>query len=148
MAPMLTGARIRTSLTHPLQIAWVRLKAGEGAVGLTLCPGKKDPQSPGGAWSRDLDTDLRAIEASGAQALASLIEDSEFALLDVERLPERVAGMGLEWHHLPIRDDHVPDERFETRWMASGPRLRSLLLDGARVVVHCRGGLGRSVRAA
>jgi ADP-ribosyl-[dinitrogen reductase] hydrolase len=52
--------------------------------------------------------------------------------------------LGIEWHHLPIRDVDVPDDEFEDQWKTSGPRLRSLLLEGKKVVIHCLGGLGRT----
>ena len=38
----------------------------------------------------------------------------------------------------------TPDGRFEAGWKASGPRLLQLLKEGRRVLVHCRGGLGRA----
>ena len=51
---------------------------------------------------------------------------------------------GLEWHWLPIRDVHAPDERFERLWTYSGHILRRKLASGERIVLHCRGGLGRT----
>jgi ADP-ribosylglycohydrolase len=59
-------------------------------------------------------------------------------------LAEKTASFGLEWHHLPIRDVDVPDERFEDLWTYSGVRLRGLLVKGEKVVIHCLGGLGRT----
>jgi ADP-ribosylglycohydrolase len=50
----------------------------------------------------------------------------------------------MEWHHLPIVDVSIPDEDFEIAWAYSGLRLREHLRAGRNVVVHCRGGLGRS----
>ena len=48
------------------------------------------------------------------------------------------------WHHLPIVDVQPPDARFEAAWLTSGPRLNEVLRQGGRVLVHCRGGLGRA----
>ena len=31
---------------------------------------------------------------------------------------------GIEWHHLPVKDVHAPDQRFEIRWVYAGARLR------------------------
>ena len=50
----------------------------------------------------------------------------------------------MEWHHLPITDVDVPDADFEAAWVYSGLRLRDHLRHGRNVLVHCRGGLGRS----
>ena len=62
----------------------------------------------------------------------------------VSELRDKTAAVGIEWHHLPIRDVDVPDEKFEHLWTMSGPRLRSLLLQGEKIVIHCLGGLGRT----
>ena len=51
---------------------------------------------------------------------------------------------GIEWHHLPIVDVKPPGAEFEAAWRTSGPRLLELLRSGLRVLVHCRGGLGRA----
>jgi len=135
---------VRTSETDPLEIATVAAGDAKGAIGLTLCPGKHDPVAMSGAWARDLDTDLAAIRAWGAVALVSLIEDHEFVLLRVPDLGSRAQALGLDWHHLPIMDVSVPGAAFESRWQHSGPVFVSLLQRGERLVVHCRGGLGRS----
>jgi len=39
---------------------------------------------------------------------------------------------------------NAPDERFLSPWKELGPYLIRELLDGKRVVVHCKGGLGRA----
>ena len=48
------------------------------------------------------------------------------------------------WFHLPIVDVSTPDKYFEQAWDTTGETLRSLLQNGANVLVHCRGGLGRA----
>ncbi len=140
-APM---GNARTSQTDPLRIDAVAAGATPGMIGLTICPGKHDRHALTGAWARDLDADLMAIREWGATALVTLIEEHEFELLKVPDLGARAKAMGLDWHHLPIRDVSVPDERFESGWVKSGPGLLARLREGERVVVHCRGGLGRS----
>jgi ADP-ribosyl-[dinitrogen reductase] hydrolase len=50
----------------------------------------------------------------------------------------------MAWFHLPIVDGWTPDEVFERRWEIAGAELRALLRGGRNVLVHCRGGLGRS----
>lgn len=132
----------RTSLTHPLRIDAVETPGG-GRIGLTVCPGKKQPNAASGAWNRDLDLDLRAIRTWGAQALVSLIEPDEYAALGVADLPERARAL-LTHYALPIPDYGLPDAKWEERWRAEGPRIRAVLLQGGRVCLHCMGGLGRS----
>ena len=133
-----------TSADHPLFFACVEPPAG-GTIGMTICPGKQ-AWGVDGRHERDLETDLDAVREWGAAALVTLMEGDELARLaappDVWR--ESVARRGVEWHHLPIVDGDVPQEDFEDRWIYSGVRLRRLLRAGARVAVHCRGGLGRT----
>lgn len=134
---------VRTSLTHPIRIDAVPAGTG-GLIGMTFCPGKHQQQAMTGTWERDLLTDLRAIQAWGAVAVISLIEDHEFKELGVESLGRTVNALGLAWHHLPIPDMHAPDAAWESRWASAGPRIRGILQGGGRVVVHCKGGLGRA----
>ena len=42
----------RTSLSHPLRIAWLKVPAG-WRVGLTFAPGKCGPSREGLPWRRD-----------------------------------------------------------------------------------------------
>lgn len=135
---------IRTSITDPLRIDEVSAYPAPGVIGITFCPGKRDANARSGAWERDLAADLGAIRDWGASTLVTLIEDHEFGLLGVPNLPSLAAAVGLEWHHLPIRDVSIPDGRFDEGWQSAGPRLSALLTGGGRVVVHCRGGLGRA----
>ena len=103
-------------------------------IGLCPYPGR----------SGSLSDDLEALRDWGARGLLTLIEDKEFAPLGVTSLPEKVAGLGMHWWHLPIRNMDTPDENFETRWRETGQELRSLLIDGISIALHCHGGLGRT----
>ena len=135
---------IRTSLTHPLQIAEVAAAPGMGLIGLTFCPGKHQPGAMTGAWQRDLAIDLDAVAAWNAAAVVTLIEAAEMRRLNVPALGEGVAARGMAWHHLPIRDVAVPDASFDAEWTRVGEGLRSRLRAGFNVLVHCKGGLGRA----
>lgn len=135
---------IRTSTSHPLQIAEVRPAEGHGLVGLTLCPGKQQANALTGAWSRDLDSDLDAIAAWNASVVVTLVEPRELAMLGVPRLGEAVTERHMAWYHLPIRDQGVPDASFEEVWVHAGEALRHRLRAGSNVLVHCMGGLGRA----
>ena len=134
----------RTSKTHPLQIQSVVPPGATGRIGMTLCPGKKQADALTGAWDRDLDLDLQAIRGWGGRVLVSLIEDHEFADLGVEALAGRVRDHDIDWMHLPIRDGSTPTTGFELRWKTTGRALRRRLTDGDSIVLHCKGGLGRT----
>ena len=133
----------KTSQTHPLQIGEVCPPDG-GVIGMTLCPGKTQPGGASGDWDRDLDLDLSAIHAWGACAVVSLMEAPEFQKFAVPGLGEAVERLGMEWHHLPIIDGDIPRAPFARLWGYSGLRLRAHLAAGRRILLHCRGGLGRT----
>ncbi len=133
---------MKTSLTHPLQIAEV--PAANGTIGITFCPGKQRRSAFSGQWSRDLEIDLDAIHDWGAAAVVTLVEDHELTSLEVEQLGAEVQARHMAWHHLPIPDVSVPCARFEQQWQQHGEALRSLLRHGFKVLVHCKGGLGRA----
>lgn len=80
----------------------------------------------------------------GAAIVVTLIEDHEFTMLGIENLQDEIRAHGMEWLHLPIRDVAVPDWRFETAWPDARQKLHQLLDAGKRVLIHCRGGLGRT----
>ena len=112
---------------------------------MTLCPGKQGDSVFGAGWARDLATDIAAIREWGASAVVTLIEEHEFEMLGVPALPEAVRAAGIEWHHLPVKDVHAPDRPSSRR--AGCMRVRgcaSGCVAGERVLVHCRGGLGRA----
>lgn len=135
---------VRTSITHPLQIATITVGQKRGRIGITLCPGKVDPSSVGGPWKRDLRADVNAIRSWGALCVLTLLEPHEFDLLKVRGLPETVREAGIVWMHAPIPDVSIPGPAFDAAWRTMGPRLTERLRKGESVVVHCRGGLGRA----
>jgi ADP-ribosyl-[dinitrogen reductase] hydrolase len=138
------GMSLKTSVSHPLQIAAVSAGSKLGRVGLTFCPGKYDPYGMSGAWDRDLASDLDIIRDWGAAAVVTLLGPKELTLLKVERLGEEVLRRNMLWFHLPIVDAKIPDARFDQKWAVAGEELCSMLRRGSDVVVHCRGGLGRA----
>ncbi len=137
-------ADIRTSDTHPLRIDYVSVPNVRGKIGLTFCPGKRCEGLYGGTWERDLAKDLTVIENLGGKVLITLMEQHEFAILGVREFPNALEDSTIEWLHLPILDMNIPDDTFEHQWRMVGPRLHARLAEGDTIVIHCRGGLGRT----
>jgi ADP-ribosyl-[dinitrogen reductase] hydrolase len=135
---------MRTSITHPLEIAEVQPGPDCGLIGITFCPGKVQSFGLTGSWHRDLALDLDGIEDWNAAVVVTLVEERELTLLEVPGLGEAVIAHHIEWLHLPIADRGTPDAAFEERWKEVGESLRARLRDGANVLVHCMGGLGRA----
>ena len=132
-----------TSQSSPLRVDWLPFEL-PGAVGLTLCPGKRSRSKYGGhLWRRDLQVDLsRLSQTYRADVLVSLIEDHELTTYGVPSLYSECESRGLEVWRLPIRDVSTP----------AGPqavvelvgRIVTAASSRRRVVVHCIGGLGRT----
>lgn len=135
---------VKTSETHPLRVDAVAVPGYSGNIGLTFCPGKCSKGLYGGIWQRDLNSDLQAIRHWGGKALVTLMEDHEFALLGVPDFAQVLQQHELEWFHLPIPDMNPPSASFEILWLDAGPKLHAYLAAGESIVIHCRGGLGRT----
>jgi ADP-ribosyl-[dinitrogen reductase] hydrolase len=130
-----------TSGSNPLRIA--ELPAGRGLIGITFLPGKHQ-NGMTGRHRRDLATDLDTIAAWNASAVVTLVEDHELERYRVPSLGEQVRLRHMEWHHWPIPDFHAPDAAFDAGWPDRSAMLRAMLARGGRVLVHCKGGLGRA----
>lgn len=140
---MTGGRRINTSEDDPLQIGALDAPGG-GRLGVTFCPGKKDPNGLSAIWDRNLALDLAAIRAWGASAVVSMMETHEFAEMQVPELPEAVRAAGMAFYHLPIPDLRAPGADFEAAWRSAGPALHARLDRGEALLLHCRGGRGRA----
>jgi ADP-ribosyl-[dinitrogen reductase] hydrolase len=136
----------KTSTSHPLRIDSVPVGGAGGRIGLTFCPGKKQTDALSGVWDRDLDADMKAIKAFGAVALITLMPDGELHSLHVAPtgIRDSASGLGIEWYQLPIPDEGIPGASFEDLWADAGKRLHELLKAGHSIVIHCKGGLGRT----
>ncbi len=137
---------MRTSSTDPLRIDRVSLPDCAGEIGMTICPGKRDlyPLSGGDAWDRNLGDDLDTIRKQQATTLITLLEHHEFRLLGVEDLEAGARKRGMSWVHLPIRDGDAPGRDLGRLWPGASEALHRELSRGALIVLHCRGGLGRT----
>lgn len=113
-----------------------------GRLGMTIAPGKRDPFERQDLH-RDLDEDVTRLRAVyGADVLVSLVEEKELAILEIDRLFERLAAEGIARLHYPIRDLSVPDD--DASFDALVDKVIGLVGDRKTVVVHCRGGIGRT----
>jgi protein-tyrosine phosphatase len=135
---------LKTSQTHPIKIDNLPVPGTRGIIGLTMCPGKRIESLFGGTWERCLEEDLEAIKEWGAEAILTLLEHHELEMMEVSELPEKARLYGIALYHLEITDMMPPDQRFQERWEEVGPALRRILSNGGKVLIHCRGGLGRT----
>ena len=136
----------KTSETHPLMFD--TLDIGRGSVGMTICPGKKGPSLYGPPWDRNLELDLKSIEEFGATRLVTLMRSKELLELGVP-LVDFERSTRCKHYFVPVHDLNGPkfdpyNDNIFWSWQNTLDRLTRLLSHGERVVVHCRGGLGRT----
>jgi ADP-ribosyl-[dinitrogen reductase] hydrolase len=132
----------RTSETHPIRVDFVAVTA-PGKLGMTFAPGKRQNDALTGRWARDLNIDLdRLCTIYGAELVVSVMEVKELGALCIPSLSSALGARGIGWLHVPVVDGGVPEEGHT--WLGALRLVRSRLLDGRTVVVHCMGGLGRT----
>jgi protein-tyrosine phosphatase len=123
-------------------VAW--LDTGEdqaGRIGLTIAPGKVGA-GLAGFVRRNLDTDLLELARLGTTVLASLTTDEENNELKIPTLPQQARKFGLDCWRFPFHDAGIPESIEELHGFVK--RLQSAFFEGESIVIHCRGGLGRS----
>jgi ADP-ribosyl-[dinitrogen reductase] hydrolase len=127
-----------------LGIAEVGVSGSDGIIGVTFAPGKKQVSAFSGKHDRDLAADLDVIAGWNAAAVVTLVEDHEIKALKIKDIGHEVRRRFMEWHHWPIADVSVPAAFFDLMWYGRSTSLRRLLGGGSRILIHCKGGLGRA----
>jgi protein-tyrosine phosphatase/nicotinamidase-related amidase len=131
------SARVSQSLRiqGPLRIDWLDARqTAPGKLGITILPGRRD-------FSRSLADDISRLQADGVSHILSLVTNDELPTYGVEGLFEAYQKAGFAVLHLPILDQGVcTSEEMITavKWLDVN------LSSGAKVMIHCVGGLGRS----
>jgi ADP-ribosyl-[dinitrogen reductase] hydrolase len=140
---------VNTSKNNPLRIS--ELPLGKGVIGMSICPGKHDPDAWSGPCARSLAADLLVIRSWGTGVVVTLMEAWELDLLHVSDLGTAVTANGMSWWHLPVKDgfplEYPGDGFLEARidrWRLPCSLLLRFLHAGGRAFIHCRGGLGRT----
>jgi protein-tyrosine phosphatase len=110
------------------------LHVGGGTLALSPLPGA------GGDYADDM-----AHLADWKPALViSLTTEAEMVAVGAGDLGVHVQEAGTRWIGLPVADYGVPDTAQAEDWARASAAARAALAGGGRVLVHCRGGCGRS----
>ncbi|HSH04729.1 MAG TPA: dual specificity protein phosphatase family protein [Anaerolineae bacterium] len=119
----------------PLRVDWLSPElTNSGRIGLTLLPGRQD-------YGRRTPDDLQDLQTAGVTHIVPLITDDELLDYGVPDLITAYHNHGFTVRRLPILDQGVSSyEEMETLvdW------LHAELTQGAHILLHCVGGLGRS----
>ncbi len=113
-----------------------------GRIGLTIAPGKNDGPY---RWNRDLDADLQRLrDEFRCDLLVSLMEAHEYQFLRIPDLFDRAHAWGIETVHFPIVDVSAPGDGEMPEFAKLVEQILAMARAGKTVVIHCRGGIGRS----
>ncbi len=138
----------RTSESHPIRVDFLPPKEVDaaGRLGMTFAPGMKADTTHGGwRWERDLARDVRELqEAFETDVLISVMEEQEYRYYGVPDLYEKDEIEGVLILRFAIRDMGIPKEAESERYRSFVEDVADRLRTGKNVVVHCRGGLGRT----
>lgn len=96
-----------------------------------------------GEWLRD---EIGGLERLGVQTIASLLEPSEEAELELGAERRIAEELGLAFISFPISDRGIPRRISEFQSLVN--RLAYDVRRGRGVAIHCRAGIGRSGIAA
>lgn len=134
----------KTSLSSPLRVDFLPSESVglPGRIGLTIAPGKKGAGIDG-VWDRDLEADLGRLRGVyDAGVLVSLCEAHELRRLGIGELWERARAAGMQVEAWSFADGGAPPH---PEWLFPAiERVLGAAAEGSTVVIHCRGGLGRS----
>lgn len=116
------------------QMVIFALQVGGGTLALSPLPGRS------GDYAGDLD-----LVASWQPGLViSMTTEVEMIQHGARNFGTDVQGRASRWVHLPIEDFGAPSEAVQEQWPAVSASARQALAGGGRVLVHCKGGCGRS----
>ena len=70
--------------------------------------------------------------------------DDQLKMLRVGRLGLYVAKYSMEWYQIPVPDTAAPNYETLDQWNYIRQRIHTRLDREEKILIHCRGGLGRS----
>jgi ADP-ribosylglycohydrolase/protein-tyrosine phosphatase len=145
---LLAGAGWRTSTSSPIRVDWVPLgdvpglASAPGALGMTLLPGKRRDGYSGPHW-RDPAADARRLrDVHACDTFLLLVEDVDLAVSRAWATVPALEAAGLRVVRHPVPDLDVP--RDPAAYRVTLDDVLARIRGGERVVVACRGGLGRT----
>ena len=105
-----------------------------GSLAISQMPGRM------GGYADDLDF-IREWKPS---LVITTTTRGELADGSADTLGADIKESGARWLHLPIEDYGVPNDAFLEAWPAASDATLSALRGHGRVLIHCKGGCGRS----
>lgn len=115
-------------------ISFHALSVGGGTLALSRIAGRHG----------DYETDLDHINDWRPSIVVTMTTLDEMAQFGADNLGADLRARAARWFHFPIGDYGVPTKAAEADWPDVAVPVLSALRGGGRVLVHCKGGCGRS----
>jgi protein-tyrosine phosphatase len=87
--------------------------------------------------------DFADIATWKPSVVVTLTKEEEFPV-SAKSLPQHFLEADYDWLHLPITDFGIPALEDVEFWQENLTQLQGVLHDNGRILVHCKGGRGRS----
>lgn len=97
------------------------------------------PRPRGGEW---LEDEAAAWATVGLDVIVSMLDAEEIQAFELGREGEFCAANGIEFISFPVTDRSVPDLNQELFRLTE--KLKTLLLNGKNIGIHCRQSIGRA----
>lgn len=110
------------------------IQVGAGTLGICPLPGYKS----------DYGAALDQLAAWGADLVVSMTTQEEMSSLGAQTLPQDLAARDIKWLHFSVRDYDVASPEAEPIWAVISQTAKIILSQGGKVLLHCKGGCGRS----
>ena len=119
-------------LMHSFEVFEISL--GPALLGISCLPGLQ------GTFSADIEKIFNWKPA----IIVSLTEKKEMEDLGAKDFISLIEKEKIQWLHFPIKDFGIVDQEQEILWETISTNIHQKINDGDRILVHCRGGCGRS----
>lgn len=110
------------------------LPVGEGTLAISPCPGVKTSYAHG----------LQTLITFAPSIVISMTTLEEMRDIGAQSLPEDLARNDIKWLHFSVQDYDAASPEAEPIWAVISQTVRIALGEGQKVLVHCKGGCGRS----
>lgn len=114
------------------------LSVGGGTLAIASLPGR------GGDYAGD----MAAFGEFKPSLVMTMVTEAELGLTGAASFGIDIQALGSRWFHLPVEDYGYPKPATVQLWVTASSAARAALKGGGRVLVHCKGGCGRSGMAA
>ena len=117
---------------HSFEVFEISL--GSALLGISCLPGLHG----------NVSADIEKIFNWKPAIIVSLTEKKEMEHLGARDFISLIEKEKIQWLHFPIKDFGIVDQQQKFLWEPTSKNIHQKINNGDRILVHCRGGCGRS----